>query len=113
MVRLLILLALVSSLLAGCSSHAGDATVAAAKGPRAIPVLHAERLVYECPKCGMDYDAAGACAMDSTALVKTAVDYTCPTDGKPVEHSGRCPRCAAATLVQKTAVADAAPNGGR
>jgi hypothetical protein len=107
MVRLLILLALASLLLAGCSSHAGDATVASApgKGPRPIPVLHTERLVYECPKCGMDYDGPGTCSMDSTALVKTAVAYACPTDGKPVEHSGRCPRCAAPALVQKTAVA--------
>ncbi len=112
MKRILALLALVSVLaVVGCQSKVAQT---ASTGPKAIPILHKETLVYECPKCGMDYDAAGQCPMDHTDLVKTAIAYKCPTDGLPVEHAGKCPRCAASALVEKTAIADAgssAPKG--
>ncbi len=115
--RLLALLLLVSCSVVGCQTRgarSGLSGQAVAQGPKAIPILHTERMVYECPKCGMDYDAAGLCTMDQTQLVETAIAYKCPTDGQPVEHSGKCPRCAAPALVEKTTVADAggAPSGG-
>jgi predicted nucleic-acid-binding Zn-ribbon protein len=64
-------------------------------------------MVYECPKCGMDFDAAGKCSMDGTGLVATRVDYSCPKDGKAVEGAGKCPRCAMNAHVEKTAMAPA------
>jgi len=82
---------------------------AAAAAPKAIEELTDQKLVYECPKCGMDFDAAGACSMDGSALVAASVSYVCPSDGKAVEHAGRCPRCAMNARVEKTAMAAAAP----
>jgi hypothetical protein len=43
--------------------------------------------------------------MDGATLVEMNVSYICPADGKPVEHSGKCPRCAANARVEKAAVA--------
>ncbi len=107
--RLLVLLALASLALSGCQTEGARAafTGQADTTPKAIPVLHREALVYECPKCGMDYDKAGTCTMCSADLVRTAVAYKCPTDGQPVVQSGQCPRCAASAIVEKTPVADA------
>lgn len=82
---------------------AGDAV--AASGPKAIDMLTNQKQVFECPKCGMDFDGAGACTMDGATLVATQVDYSCPADGKPVEQAGKCPRCAMNARVEKTAVA--------
>jgi ribosomal protein S27AE len=70
-----------------------------------IEELTDQRKVYECPKCGADYDAAGNCTMDGSALVATRVDYSCPADGKPVEKAGQCPRCAMHARIDKTALA--------
>ncbi len=78
-----------------------------ASAPHSIDVLTNQTKVWECPKCGMDYDAAGTCPMDGTTLVETSVSYICPADDKPVEHSGKCPRCAANARVEKSAVAAA------
>ena len=80
-----------------------DAANAAA--PQVIAELTDQKLVYECPKCGMDFDAAGACSMDGTELVATSVAYVCPKDGQSVEHAGKCPRCPMNARVEKTAVA--------
>ena len=64
-----------------------------------------QKLVYECPKCGMMFDRVGKCSMDSTDLVQTQVRYICPADNKPVERAGKCPRCAMNARVDKTAMA--------
>jgi predicted RNA-binding Zn-ribbon protein involved in translation (DUF1610 family) len=87
--------------------QAGGGTGAVAAAPRMIEELTNQRLVYECPKCGMDFDAAGTCSMDGSELVATRVDYTCPQDGQAVAHAGRCPRCPMNARVEKTAMATA------
>ncbi len=103
--------ALIVSLLAlalcgcGASNHSTAASAKGASKPRAIAALTDQTLVYECPKCGMDFDQAGACSMDGTALVAMKVAYICPADDKPVDHSGACPRCPANARVDKTAMA--------
>ncbi len=110
MTRLAVLLLLAMLTISGCQTKGARAALDGRKvdeGPKAIPVLHRETLVYECPKCGMDYEAAGQCTMCKIDLVKTAVAYKCPTDGQAVEHSGKCPRCAASAVVEKTTIADA------
>jgi protein-arginine kinase activator protein McsA len=120
--RLLALSALLL-VLAGCSSgqSASTETPSAAKTavsgaqsaaqPKAIDALTNQTLVYECPKCGMDYDKAGKCDMDGADLVATQVAYICPADNQPVEHSGKCPRCAANAVVQKTALVSGGTTG--
>jgi hypothetical protein len=98
--------------LAGCGVTPPSDTTAsrassshAKSGPKEIIALTDQKMVYECPKCGADYETAGACPMDGSALVATAVAYICPADNKPVEHSGACPRCQANARVEKTKVA--------
>ena len=76
----------------------------AASAPKVIDLTN-QKQVFECPKCGTDYDAAGTCATDGTGLVATQVAYSCPADGKPVEQAGKCPRCAMNAHVEKTALA--------
>src|SRR5262245_27138999 len=66
-----------------------------------------QTMVYECPKCGMMFVAAGNCSMGCGPLVATKVDYTCPKDDKPVASAGKCPRCPMNARVQKTAMAAA------
>jgi len=90
---------------------AADAVVASA--PQEIPQLTNQKLVYECPKCGMDFDAAGACTMDGAALVATQVDYSCPQDGQAVDHAGECPRCPMNARVRKTTMASAVTSDHR
>jgi len=103
--------ALIVSLLAlalfgcGASNHSTSASAKGTSQPHAIVALTDQTMVYECPKCGADYDEAGNCSMDGTALVATKVAYICPADSKPVDHSGACPRCAANARVEKTAMA--------
>ena len=102
--------ALIASLLAlalcACGTHRSTTAAAGdASKPRAIAALTDQTQVYECPKCGMDFDQAGACSMDGTALVAMKVAYICPADEKPVDHSGACPRCPANARVEKTAMA--------
>ena len=105
---MLILLLLV--LLPGC--QAKPATHAAANAPTVIASLTDQATVWSCPECGMDYTGAGKCNMCDVDLVKMNVSYICPADDKPVERSGRCPRCDANARVVKTAaVADASPGG--
>ena len=85
-----------------------DATVAA----HAIQELTDQTLIYECPKCGMMFDAAGACTMDGSELVATQVSYTCPKDNQAVAKAGQCPRCPMNARVEKTAMAaGTAPTG--
>ena len=120
--RLLALTVLMITLV-GCSTQqsASSETPSAAKTavdraqsvsqPQAINALTDQALVYECPKCGMDYDKAGKCTMDGADLVATQVAYICPADNQPVEHSGKCPRCAANATVQKTALGPGAATG--
>ena len=92
--------------LASCQSASkAKVDVASASTPQNLMELTHQTLVYECPKCQMDYDRAGECPMCKVALVATKVDYICPADDKPVEHSGKCPRCAANARVVKTAMA--------
>jgi hypothetical protein len=117
-----VILTLAVAALAGCGAQQKSADRAAtpapgtdavvASGPRAIEELTNQRQVFECPKCGRDFDAAGVCSTDGATLVATRVDYTCPADGKPVEQAGHCPRCAMNARVQKTAMAAAPAAGG-
>jgi hypothetical protein len=83
-----------------------DAAVAAA--PNLITELTDQKVVYECPKCGMMFDAAGTCSMGCAELVATQVAYSCPKDGQAVEKAGQCPRCPMNARVEKTAMAAAA-----
>ena len=91
---------------AATSPGATDAVVAA--GPKAIPELTDQTLIYECPKCGMMFDAAGTCSMGCGELVATQVSYTCPKDNQPVAKAGACDRCPMNARVEKTAMADGA-----
>ena len=85
-----------------------DAVAAAA--PREVQDLTDQKKIWECPKCGTMYDAPGQCSMDKSTLVETKVDYICPADNRPVDKSGKCPRCAANARVVKTAIAAAPPS---
>jgi predicted RNA-binding Zn-ribbon protein involved in translation (DUF1610 family) len=106
--------ALVAFAIAGCQSApktAENATppsgtdAATAAAPKEIMALTSETKVWECPKCGMDFDGPGVCTMDGATLVETQVSYICPADNKPVEHAGKCPRCAMNARIDKVAVA--------
>jgi len=109
------LVPILALMLAGCggsqpagNTAAGKPTTGAAvaaSAPHEIQELTNQTLVYECPKCGMMFDAAGTCTMDGDTLVATKVAYTCPADGQPVAHAGQCPRCAMNARIQKTAMA--------
>lgn len=48
---------------------------------------------WKCESCGMTFNHAGLCSMDNTPLTAYDVNYTCPADGKPVDHGGMCTRC--------------------
>jgi hypothetical protein len=88
------------------ATHSGtDAATAAA--PTEIAELTNQTKVWECPKCGMDFDGPGVCSMDQTTLVETNVSYICPADNKPVEQAGKCARCAMNARIDKAAVAAA------
>lgn len=87
----------------GIGTAVSEAVVAS--GPKLIEELTNQKQVFECPKCGMDFEAAGQCSMDGAELVATRVDYTCPADGKAVEAAGKCPRCPMNARVEKTALA--------
>ncbi len=109
---------LLAALLAGCSAQKSHAPASAesqtqrssqaviAAAPQAIDLTDQKR-VWECPTCGIDYDAAGKCPMDGAELKAMDVSYICPADNKPVEHTGKCPRCAANARVDKVAAVDA------
>jgi rubrerythrin len=114
--------ALVALALAGCQSAPKSATdtqattksgteAMTAAAPKEIMELVDQTKVWECPKCGMDFDGPGTCHMDGSTLVETNVSYICPADNKPVEHSGKCPRCATNARVDKVAAAASAPSG--
>jgi predicted RNA-binding Zn-ribbon protein involved in translation (DUF1610 family) len=121
----IVLVTLAVLALAGCGAQQKSANTASttpkptagteavvAGAPQAIETLTNQKLVYECPTCGMDFDAAGKCSTDGTELVATRVDYVCPQDGQPVERAGKCPRCPMNARVEKTAMA-AAPAAGK
>ncbi|MEK7330485.1 MAG: hypothetical protein AAB113_06750 [Candidatus Eisenbacteria bacterium] len=93
----------------GNSAAGSEAVVVAA--PQLIETLTNQKLVYECPKCGMDFDAAGTCSMGCAELVATKIDYICPKDGQAVEQAGTCPRCPMNARIEKTAMATAAAPG--
>ena len=109
----LLLTVLVALALAGCSQKKVDNSPSFAKTvvdqatmatqPNAI-VLTNQALVYECPKCGTDYDKAGKCPTDGTDLVATQVSYICPADHQPADHAGKCPRCNMDVQIQKVAM---------
>jgi hypothetical protein len=84
-------------------SHGADAVTASQ--PNEIAELSDQKMIYECPKCGMDFDGPGKCTMDGTELVQTQVAYICPADNKEVDKAGKCPRCAMNARVVKTVVA--------
>ena len=86
------------------STPSGTQAVTAA-APKEIDVLTSQTKIWECPECGMDYDGPGTCNMDGSTLVETNVSYICPADNKPVEHSGKCPRCAVNARIEKVAMA--------
>jgi predicted RNA-binding Zn-ribbon protein involved in translation (DUF1610 family) len=116
MIRMLIV-ALAVLALTGCQAKPKnpatatppDAVTAAA--PNLINQLTDQKLVYECPQCGMDFDGPGKCTMDGADLVPTKVEYVCPADGKPVERAGKCPRCNMDAKIVKTAMAAPAAGG--
>lgn len=93
----------------GTPAPAAGTDAAAAVAPTLIAELTDQKLIYECPKCGMMFDAAGTCSMGCATLVATQVEYTCPKDSKPVERAGTCPRCPMNARVEKTAMAEGAP----
>jgi len=99
------LIPVVALLLAGCGGQARHAGTSAAAASTEIQELTNQTLIYECPKCGMMFSAAGHCTIDGDSLVATRVDYICPADQKPVAHAGQCPRCAMNARVVKTALA--------
>ncbi len=94
----------------GAGGAAGSDAVTAA-APQLIESLTDQKLVYECPKCGMDFDAAGTCSMDGAELVATKVEYVCPKDGQAVEKAGKCPRCPMNARIEKTAMTGTATSG--
>ena len=100
------------ALLGGCSKKVDNspsfakAAIDRAKDvtqPNAITLTN-QSLVYECPKCGNDYDKAGKCPMDQADLVATQVSYICPADNQPVEGAGKCPRCNMDARIDKVAL---------
>lgn len=105
--KLLLCLAALTLALTGCQAKTTPATQAAAT-PKLIEQITNQTLVYECPKCGMDFESTGQCTMCNVDLVATKVEYICPADSKPVESAGKCPRCDANARVMKSTVADAA-----
>jgi len=88
---------------APAESQGADAVTASQ--PHEIAELSDQKMIYECPKCGMDFDGPGKCSMDGTELVQTQVAYMCPADNKAVDKAGKCPRCAMNARVVKTAMA--------
>ena len=82
-----------------------------ADAPQLIQALSNQTKVWECPKCGMDYDRAGVCSMEGATLVETGVSYICPMDQKPAEQAGKCPRCPQNARIDKVAVAADAAGG--
>jgi predicted RNA-binding Zn-ribbon protein involved in translation (DUF1610 family) len=109
--RLISLLPLAAVLIVGCQSQPKPTHAAAASAPAVIAVLTDQKVIYECPNCGMDYTGPGKCETCDTDLVKTDVAYICPADNEPVERAGACPRCNVNARIVKTAVAaDATPN---
>jgi len=96
-------------LLLGCQAKPKTTAAPASADPAPVSELTNQRVVYECPQCGMDFDGPGQCSMDHIDLVKTGIAYICPADNKAVEHSGKCPRCAANAVVQRTALAPQVP----
>ena len=116
--RSFLLTAVAALTLAGCQSapkstpsaetqSSAGTTAVPASAPKEIAELIDQAKVWECPKCGMDFDGPGVCTMDGAALVETQVSYICPADSKPVDHAGKCPRCAMNARIDKVAVAAA------
>jgi len=98
--------------LGGCGARGKPSSgTSATAASTEIQELTNQTLIYECPRCGMMFSAAGTCTMDGDSLVATRVDYICPADQKPVAHAGRCPRCATNARVEKTALAAEQPPG--
>jgi len=108
MSRLLVVLVAVTLAL-GCQSKPKSSAAKTTAAPGLVAELTNQTVVYECPQCGMDYDGPGQCSMDHIDLVKTGIEYICPADNQPVEHSGKCPRCAANATVKRTALAPQVP----
>jgi hypothetical protein len=63
-----------------------------------------QTLVYECSKCGTDYDKPGQCPADQTELTAMQVSYICPADNQPVDGAGKCPRCQMNARIDKVAL---------
>jgi len=106
--------ALVAALAIGCSQKkADDSSPSFAKSavdramsatqPNPIEITN-QTLVYECGKCGTDYDKPGQCPADGSELVATQVSYICPADHLPADHAGKCPRCNMDVTIQKVAL---------
>jgi len=111
MKRSIACLLVAAALLAGCQSRP-KATAAAPAAPTVIAELTDQNVVWECPKCGMDYDAPGKCSMCDADLEKTNVAYICPADNAPVDRAGKCPRCNMNARVVRTAAADVPASPG-
>ena len=106
---------IVAAALAGCSQKKADDSspsfakqtidqATSATQPNPIEITN-QTMVYECGKCGTDYDKAGKCPADGSELVAMQVSYICPADHLPADHAGKCPRCNMDVLIQKTAMA--------
>lgn len=77
--------------------------------PKLITELTDQTEVYQCPVCKMVFEGPGICTMKCAELVRTRVAYSCPADGKPVEHAGKCPRCDMDATVTMTAMTNETP----
>jgi Zn finger protein HypA/HybF involved in hydrogenase expression len=107
------LVALAMPAFTGCSQKKADNSPSMAKTvidqatmatqPNAVEISN-QALVYECAKCGTDYDKAGKCPADGTDLVAMQVSYICPADHQPADHAGKCPRCNMDVEIQKVAL---------
>ena len=105
--RFVLLVLAAGGLTLGCQAQ--PSATHAGSSPKVITQLTDQTLVWNCPRCGMDYDAPGKCPMCGVDLVKTQVSYVCPVDQQPVARYGKCPRCDANAKVVRTALAEGAP----
>ena len=107
------LAALFALTLAGCSGHVDNSSASvprtainramSATQPQVVTLTN-QTLVYECSKCGTDYDKAGQCPSDQTELTAMQVSYICPADNEAVEGAGKCPRCQMNARIDKVAL---------
>lgn len=102
-----------ASLLVLCLGFAGARADGYTQAPPATSdgMSHkAGEVQYDCPAAGCAFhsDKPGRCPTHRKALGRMTLNYTCPKDGKDVEMSGKCPRCASDAVEHKMAAAASA-----